>query len=408
LPDFSFTQVVAKQAIRHLKRGVFPPQNIDYFTVGREQELSLIKKTMQHISSNCCNHFFIEANYGCGKSHMLKAIESLALRNNFMVTHIVMDAYEHAFNQPPRYIHSLFENLHAPNLDMDGLWQLIMYWANNSERERLIELAKAPSVPSDVTASINYLCSGQLLNHYLLNYYKRVIECRHIQHRGSIYYPLLYEKIKVLESTAKAIGFNGLVILFDEVESIATLLSNIRARFRSYEILDTLCNTKHYPHSLFFFSITPDFHFKIAMDDNVYNKSIYKYNYLKGCQFIEKWTQKGFNVLTLKSIMKHDNVNLCQKLKRIHDFGYAWDSSIRITNEFIRLFVEESENNSMHEREIIKSFITILEILQQHPNCNVNEIIQSSLFRKPTPTMPVAFWGKTTSDNVIRWRPSTG
>lgn len=389
MPEFVPTQVIARQAIRYLKRGVFPPQNIDYYTVGRERELSLITKTMQKMPSNDCNHFFIEANYGYGKSHMLKAIESLALRNKFMVTSIVMNAYEHAFNHPPRYIHSLFENLKAPNLDVNGLWKLILYWSNNSERERLIKWATSSSIPNDVHAVINDLCNGMFVDYYLLDSYKRTIECRDLQIRGSVYYSLLFDKINVLESNAKALGFNGLVCLFDEVESIATLLPNVLARLRSYEILNTLCNAKKYPYTLFFFSITPDFNSMIPRDleksvANDYNRSQYRTNYLKGCQFMEKWKKKEFNILTLGKINKRHNLNLCHKLVSLHQVGYEWDASNRIGDDFISWFVDEAEKYSMPEREIIKLFISILEISQQYTRSGDNKLMPSALMHEGT------------------------
>ncbi len=42
----------------------------------------------------------------------------------------------------------------------------------------------------------------------------------------------------------------------------------------------------------------------------------------------------------------------------------------RIHDALITLIVQEARKKSLMERELIKAFVTILEICQQHPDCD--------------------------------------
>ena len=80
----------ARQAFRYLKRGAFPPRGIHHFTVGRNQEFALLRKALDGIAVSGSSHLFLEANYGHGKSHMLKATEALALDCGFAVSWVTI------------------------------------------------------------------------------------------------------------------------------------------------------------------------------------------------------------------------------------------------------------------------------------------------------------------------------
>src|ERR1700730_8106769 len=96
-----------RRIFRHLKRGVFPPESVDAFTVGRERELVEVERRLREVSGGTTRHLFLEGQYGSGKSHVLKAIESIALREGFAVSWVILDGQNHPCNHPTRYFHSL-------------------------------------------------------------------------------------------------------------------------------------------------------------------------------------------------------------------------------------------------------------------------------------------------------------
>lgn len=312
--------------------------------------------------------YFIEAPYGYGKSHLLKLVEHHALRNNFAVVQITLDGYDRAFNHPPRYIHHIYESLTIPDLPMTGLGDLIPHLIRGSQRERLLNWASSPKYRWGIGYNIRSIAQSHNDSEYF--YHRNVINCRDITRRGSGYYPFIYDRILTLSDLCQAIGLSGLVVLFDEVESIATLLRNILSRLRSYEILGQLTDSNSFPHCCFFFAITPDFNRQIEDWDYKYEYRYYHKIYTSGCEFMNKWMKDRPRLLKIDKINKDNNCTLCQKVKELHEYAFSWTAHDRINSTFIESYIEEAEKAALLQREIVTSFINILDICQQHPSCN--------------------------------------
>jgi len=364
--------------LRYLKRGICPHKNINFFTVGLDSEINLIRNTLESIRSGAIigKSYFLEAPYGYGKSYLLKVVESLALEQKFAVTQVTHDGYDRAFNHPPRYIHHLFENLSIPGLSTRGLGNVIPHLLRGSQRNSLLCWANTPRVRWGIgyyvrqTANTSDSADSSHLRYF--------INCHDIQRRGTSYYHLLYEKLKTLVELCRAIDLSGLVVLFDEVESVATLLRNILSRLRSYEILGKLCDSREFPYCCFCFAVTPDFGRRIENWDYQYEYRYHEDYYPAGCKFMEAWVGRKPNLLQIAKISTADNVDLCHKLKGLHEYAYSWSADDRISSGFIKSYIDEAERHSLLERDIVRSFVNILDICQQHPSCNPSQELSLS------------------------------
>jgi hypothetical protein len=174
----------------------------------------------------------------------------------------------------------------------------------------------------------------------------------------------------ILSDFCRAIGLNGLVVLFDEVESIVTLLPNILSRLRSYEILNKLTNHREFPYCCFFFAISPDFNHRIETWDYKYEYRYYKDYRPEGCRFMDSWVKNGHSLIQVPKINKAQNRELCSKLRGLHENAYSWLAGERISPDFIESYIDETEKHSSLQRDIVRSFVNILDICQQHPSCN--------------------------------------
>ena len=364
------SQSQAREAFRYLKRGVCPHSNIDLFTVGLENEIRLIRSTLESIRNGALigKTCFLEAPYGYGKSHLLKVIESAGLEQRFAVTHVTHDGYDRAFNHPPRYIHRLFENLSVPGLSTRGLGNVIPQLLRGSQRNSLLNWTNTPAVRWGIGYHIRQIAdTSDSADH---SHWRYLINCHDMKHRGTYYYPLLYEKLKTLAELCRAIGLSGLVVLFDEVESIATLLPNVRSRLRSYEILGELSNSLAFPGCCFFFAVTPDFGHRIQNWDYPHEYGYYmKYHkdlYATGCRFMEAWVNHGSNILQIAKISAAANKYLCRELARLHEYAYCWSSTGRISSAVIERYVAEAQRCSLSQREIVRCFVNTLDVCQQH------------------------------------------
>lgn len=314
---------------------------------------------------------FLEAPYGYGKSHLLKVIKSVALEQNLGVAQISHDGYDRAFNHPARYIHYLYESLSVPGLSTRGLGEAVPCLLRSPLTNSLLRWADTSSVRWGIGYYISRLAnSGDGLDTSNLKYH---INCCDIQFRSGAYYYLLYERLNVLSDLCRAIGLSGLVVLFDEVESIATLLPNVRSRLRSYEILSKLTDSREFPYCCFYFAVSPDFGHRVADWDFRYEYPIYKDYCPEGCKFMDKWVNNGLGLIKIPKISKVENRRLCYKLKCLHEYAYSWSASDRISLDFIESFIDEAERCSSLQRDIVRSFVNILELCQQHPSCKPSQ-----------------------------------
>lgn len=360
-----FDRTAARKAIRYLKRGVFPPNSIEQFTAGREREARHIADALGEVQQGASRHCFVEANYGFGKSHMLKVAESLALQRGFAVSWVTINGSEHAFNHPTRYLHSLLENLRVPQLTARGLVELCSHWLSNSERASVLKWA-SHSAPQRLRWAIDHLRkAGTDEDCGYGDWYLSTIEGRDLQHKsGCNYFPEFYERIEATISLCRAAGCSGVLFLFDEVECIATQFSNIRSRLLSYQVLNTLVDGRRFPHSMFLFAATEDLGSKVIGDVSYYSE--YESSYPEGYRFAKKWHARDLQFLQVKAVTKSDNRRLLHRIRDAHSVAYNWEPADQVSDNFTDDYIEMTFKCGSSQREIVKWFVDVLEIAHQH------------------------------------------
>ncbi len=359
----NLTPLEARQVIRHLKRGVFPPLAIDDLTVGRRNELATVHQALDTAGAGRSKSIFFEADYGHGKSHMLKVVESTALKQGFAVSWVTLDGKHHAFNHPARYLHSFLENIRVAETPLRGLANLLPFWLNNGQKTSLLNYASS-GAPRWFSEAIYAQAGGHSLSDPD-HYYSRMLEARDIKHRsGWSSHQCVYDRIKSLALLCRAANLEGAVFLFDEIESIATLLYNRLSRLAAYSILGNLADPDDFPHIVFVFAATPDFRAKLQSEERAY---LY---HPSSASFVKSWLGGKQCVMPLSALTKAHNEELLRSIRTIHECAYTWDAKPRVTDQLITVIVQEARKHSLMERELIKAFVTILEICQQHPQCD--------------------------------------
>ena len=91
--DFSaFDRPTAERIIEQLRYGVPPPEYVRAFTVGRGTQLRALEKSLGHPSGDRGSALLVKANYGGGKSHLLRVVREMALEAGYAVSLVVIDA----------------------------------------------------------------------------------------------------------------------------------------------------------------------------------------------------------------------------------------------------------------------------------------------------------------------------
>lgn len=176
-------------------------------------------------------------------------------------------------------------------------------------------------------------------------------------------------------------GLNGLIVLFDEVESIVTLLPNVRSRLRSYEILYKLTTSREFPRCFFCFAVSPDFGRRLGGWDLKYEYPICKDYYPDACRFMDLWAKDGLTLVRIPKIDDAENMELCSRLTGLHEHAYSWSARDRISLDFIESFVDEAVSRSLLQRDIVRSFVNVLDVCQQHPSFNPAQEMSLSVGR---------------------------
>ena len=101
--------VNAQNVIESLVYGVPPDNYVRHFTVGRIDEINDLKI---RLNNNQVGALLLKANYGAGKSHLLKFIREIALRENYLISIITLDAKSGIrFNRMDQILGTILRNL---------------------------------------------------------------------------------------------------------------------------------------------------------------------------------------------------------------------------------------------------------------------------------------------------------
>jgi hypothetical protein len=351
-----------RRAFRYLKRGVFPPDDIVDFTCGRGEQVSAIEHKLGEVAEGASREIFVEGSYGEGKSHVLRLAEAIALTQGFAVCWVTLDGYQHAFNHPARYLHAFCENIRVKDSAERGLAALLRQWLRTGRRDELIAWAnRAPSWLGWATLQLLDIDEADAR----LVWLNAIVESRDIVYRtGRSRMLSTVGRFAEVARLARAAGCSGVAYLFDELETVATLLGNARQRFLSYEVLNELCDSRKHAHCCFVFAGTPDFDGMIASDRYLIPR--YMDEYPSGCRFIEKWRQSQLCRMPLSILGKGDMVGLYTLMRRQHEKAYGWRASDRITDGFVDQLANAAQRYGWGYREATRTFVHILELAEQH------------------------------------------
>ncbi len=357
-----------RRAFRYFKQGVFPPDSIAQFTFGRGAELKLIQARVNDVGEGSSRHVFVEGTYGRGKSHVLKALEAIALERQFAVSWLILDGHNHAFNHPARYLHSALENLRVPARSRRGLATIVTQWLRGPERDSVVAWSEGSS--SSLAWSVRSLRRSLEGDSSVIGDVGYKLESRDIAAKnGRAHFSLVSQRIQDVASLVRAAGLNGVVFLFDELETVATLLFGIRQRFLAYEFLNLLVDGRRHPYCFFAFAVTPDFGNKLLSDRAHANE--YAAEYSGAVRFVQKWHESSLDVVRLRKLERADFLELCGCLRNLHADAYGDSGYRRFSDKFLGRFVDNAQRNNLGVREVVRSFVHCLEVADQHREVDV-------------------------------------
>lgn len=291
------------RVIESLRRGLPPSGHVREFTVGRRHEIEALE---ERLADDVPGALLLEANYGSGKTHLLKFIREAALDAGYAVSSLSLDARGGVrFNRMDQILGAVCRGLEVPSCpgeagvapffgvacaavaDAKGAGDTLAnrltdwgQWGSTSllTSDALFTALRAWFFSADRRANLDliedwlYNPSGYSTQRKLL--YKKLVAYlrpyfRDDRPEWQFYandvfnftnsdYEQSWRAIDDLNTLALAAGLRGLVVLFDEFEDVVTNLGNIRWQEKAFWNLFGFFSGRRFRGSSYF-AVTPQF-----------------------------------------------------------------------------------------------------------------------------------------------------
>src|ERR1700722_8785036 len=270
-----------RRAVERLRDGLFDPVAVNRLTVEKDRIEKVFSKGLTAIEKGKSDPLCICGSYGQGKSHTLTYLNQLALSQGYATSVVQLDLREVPFHQFSTVYRSIMEKLSLP----DGK-KFTNAWKNWADKDSLELLDTMPHrfrmtltamlyrtkrlTPKESLLKRNRAYrpkeNGYWLYKALMGYdipaehLKSVCKYREVEGyreqslicRGNDSY---FQMVQSLGMVLKEMGYKGLLLLFDEAESISQV--RLGHRVKSYHLLDQFFQTRSSVFPIFAF--TDDF-----------------------------------------------------------------------------------------------------------------------------------------------------
>ncbi|MTJ06661.1 ATP-binding protein [Anabaena sp. UHCC 0204] len=426
MTKLKLSKKISTALINSLSAGVVPRIGIEHIAVGREQELNSLLQNLNDIAEGVTAFRFIIGNYGSGKSFMLQMIRNRAMEQGFVVADADLSSQHRlagSHNEGLATYRELMSHL-ATKTRPDGgaLISILEGWINKIQQEVAQETGMRPNddgfddkVETKIREVIQYIEDlvhgfdfGSVIIAYWRGYRlddddlknaslrwlrgefntkteaKAALGVRVIIDDDS-----WYDYIKLLAKFVAEIGYKGILIFLDEAVNL-------------YQISPTVTREKNYNRLLAMFNDT--------MQCKAENLGIFIGGTTKfledpnrGLFADQAWrrrtkesrfsTQAGVQeymgpVIRLNPLTATEILTLLQRLTEIHALNLGYDKTLN--NSQLEEFIQEIITRLGAEAlltpgEIIRDFISVLNVIYQNPKIKFSELIHGSKFQ-PTAT----------------------
>lgn len=230
IEQVTLTQISSKRLLEAFRLGVVPHQNIEYFTFGRAYEISEIKQSLAELKEGKGGVYLIEGVYGSGKTHLLEYARHLSLKHNLVTTYCELSTQETPLHRPKRVYRELIYNLRYIKGENEYCFRDLLRQAIKIEMTDHCFLTpvlkRLESIDSsDLKSEVFWQwIEGESTKNYAID------PLSPFRIRGGQKIPALYDFstatdfysfiLTGLSFLAHELGFGGLVIILDEVETI--------------------------------------------------------------------------------------------------------------------------------------------------------------------------------------------
>lgn len=401
--------VDARIIINALKNGGVPKNYIEDIIISRDVEVDEFKRNLDNLNMGIGSVKVILGNYGTGKTFLINAFKEIALRDDFVVSFLQIDRVFRMNKLDDFYyyiMHNLFVKSKEGLASFDNIFDI---WIDNlknspdkmqstNEINKVIKIMQKYNETfarallnyirskikndNEMVAVISEWLSGEKNIPYDIKTKFNVI--------GFVNKSNTLDFLKAFSKLVNLLGYNGLVIVIDEIDLLINERSDIRKNaYENLKYLIDLTVSGDLVNTMFLLSGTEEivnneekgFRSNIALSQRLGNAID---SYKSGLVDIRQ------PIVMLKDIELKDYISITEKIVVI--YKKAFNTEIKITDESLKNWVlytyhkDKIDINKLKIREFITRLITILDTIDQNPD---NFVYNSNLDFKMNGDIPI-------------------
>ncbi len=385
----------ARSIIEELRKGSVPADDVTVFTVGRENWLKFIEDDLDHyIAKGGAKVRFISGDYGDGKTHFMSVISNMAKQKGFAVSFVVLTR-EVPIHKFEMVYQSIVRQLDALQTSQDsktseapetGIRNLLARWTGS-----LTEIGELPGTLRNLPGMNINFANGLigLLNNCLVPLAVGETEEERAVARETLFHWFEGGKIAkrelkpfgIFEVLSKAnskhflnslivflryLGYNGLILLMDELETVIAHSASVRnAAYENVRLI--IDNTEHAEYLHAFFSIIPD----VLLSEKGFRSYDALWSRVRSIGEGKRINYRGVLIDLHRTPLKTgEMIDLGGCLRHIHEISYRWQAEDSAGDELIKKICTNQKKMGLlsEVRLFIKQIIRILDMAEQGEN----------------------------------------
>ena len=403
-----------------ISAGVVPRMGAPYIAIGRNDEIEALLGDLEAVSDGGGSMRFIIGKYGSGKSFLIQLVRGFALEKGFVTADADLSPERRICGAKGTGIatyRELIRNL-ASKSSPDGgaMPQIIARWLSDLQSETAGEgldigsdaftkslTEKIYRVARSLEAQIGGFDFASVITAYYKAYlagdeekksaclrwlrgeYSTKTEARNavgVPLSGIIGDENWYEYIKLLAVFFRHIGYRGFVVFIDECVNLYKITNRI-SRENNYEKLLSMFNDTLQGKAeglALIFGGTPQF-----LEDT--RRGLFSYEALRSRLSDGQFQKAGYKnligpVIRLRRLSDDELFALIARITNLHAQNYNWTP--RVTDEdmaaFLKICLERAGADTLiTPREIIRDYMTVLNILFQNPETTFSDVVGSGV-----------------------------
>jgi hypothetical protein len=406
----------ATSIINSLIGGVVPKIGVQHITVGRSEEINAVVAALEDVKNGHSMVKFWIGDFGSGKSFMLHLLNTVALKQKFVVANADFTPDNRLYSNDGKGValySAIMDNVSIQTKPEGGaLSTLLEKWIEQiitkTADENKISLTEIREeqylslIQGNIMKTINEITDvgGFDFGMVVMKYYEGYIKDDEQLRRNALkwlkgeyrtkteakqdlgvrevindlnYYDMLKNFCKLFVN----MGYSGFMINLDEAINLYKISTSVM-REKNYEKILTIYNDcfQGKVANLFFnFAGT-----KEVLENE--RRGLFSYSALKSRLLINKFETAEIRdfaqpVIRLMPLDHNEIFVLLKKLKAIFDYNYKTETEI--SDNEIQQFMEELFNKPgalefLTPREVIRDFLNILNIIRQNPTVDKSKL----------------------------------